>query len=412
MTWDGIIGLGEMMNFPGVLAADPDVIQKLRMGSEKCVDGHAPGLSGRDLDTYIASGIHSEHESTTVREASEKLRKGMYVMMREGTATRNLNDLLPLMNPGNSRRVLFVSDDRHPQDLQKGHLNLLVRHAIRYGIQPIDAIRAVTLNPAECFGLKNLGAIAPGYEADIVVVDDLHRFNVRMVFQRGEQILNNGTYVARRHGSKIPLRSSVNVKWLERDDFTIPAKGKKARVIGLVPDQIITRKLLLEPKIRGNEVVSDVSRDILKLVVVERHLASGNIGKGLVKGFGLTSGAVASSVAHDSHNIICAGVDDESIYTAIVEVVKMGGGLAVAEGNDVLARLELPIAGLMSDRPLETVVRQLDELLAAAREIGSKVEDPFMALSFLALPVIPALKLTDRGLVDVDAFKIVPLFQR
>lgn len=410
MSQHWVVGMGEMMNFPGVLSSQPDVLMKLRLGRDKHVDGHAPGLSGSELDTYVASGISSEHESTTIDEAREKLRKGLYIMMREGSATKNLNDLLPLLTPDNSRRVLFVSDDRHPHDLKAGHLDVLVRQAIRRGVRPVDAIRAVTLNPAECFGLKRLGAVAPGYEADIVVVDDLKKFRVDTVFQRGELVASGGKYTGRRGAAAVPLRSSVNVRWLEKKDLAFPAKkGKKALVMDLVPHQIVTGKSAAAPRIENGHIVSDPARDILKLVVVERHLASGNIGKALVRGFGLKKGAIASSVAHDSHNIIGAGVDDESLYAAIVEVIKMGGGLAVADGSKITARLPLPLAGLMSDRHLDDVVGGLTALLAAARRLGTPLEDPFITLSFLALPVIPRLKLTDKGLVDVDRFAIVGL---
>jgi adenine deaminase len=405
-----VVGLGEMMNFPGVLAANPEVLQKIRMGREKFVDGHAPGLSGHELDAYIACGIHSEHESTSLAEAKEKMRKGMYLMMREGSATKNLDDLLPLAGRANNRRILFVSDDRHPQDLMKGHLDLLVRRAIRRGMDPVDAVRAVTLNTAECFGLKNIGAVAPGYEADLAIVDDLKNFTVTMVMHRGRIVAKNGVYTGPRRLHRTPLRSSVNVRWLERGDFAIAAKKGKARVIDLIADQIVTKKSSVVPRVENGKVVADPGRDILKLVVIERHLASGNIGKALVRGFGIKSGALASSVAHDSHNIICVGADDESIYTAVVEVVKMGGGLAVAEGNKVLGKLPLPIAGLMSDRPLPEVVERLKALLDITRRLGSRVKDPFSTLSFLALPVIPDLKLTDRGLVDVGTFKIIKLF--
>ncbi|MHB9154640.1 MAG: adenine deaminase [Endomicrobiales bacterium] len=406
-----VVGLGEMMDFPGVLAAKPEVLLKLKMGRAKHIDGHAPGLTGRELDAYIASGIRSEHESTTLREGREKLRKGMYLMIREGSATRNFDALLPLCTPENNRRIIFVSDDRHPHDLLKGHLNLLVRRAIRRGVDPVDAIRAVTLNPAECFSLRDLGAVAPGYEADIVVADDLKDFNVSMVFQRGELVARNGRYVGKRRGTRVPLRSSVNVKWLEKDDLHLAAQGKKAWVIELIRDQIITGKALLSPKVLDKRVVSDTGRDILKLVVVERHLASGNIGKGLVRGFGLKKGAIASSVAHDSHNIIAVGADDESLYHALVAVIKMGGGLAVTDGASVLGTLPLPVAGLMSERPLTELVSGLNELLRITKQLGTRVPDPFITLSFLALPVIPRLKLTDKGLVDVEKFKLVRLFR-
>jgi adenine deaminase len=405
-----VVGLGEMMNFPGVLAADPEVLRKIKMGSAKHVDGHAPGLKGKDLDCYIASGIVSEHESTTVKEAKEKLRKGMYVMMREGSATRNLADLLPLCTAENMRRVLFVSDDRHPNDLIKGHLNLVVRKAIKLGIKPVDAVRAVTLNAAECFGMKNLGAIAPGYEADITVVDNLQDFNVKMVFYRGEIVAKNGIFAGRPKNLNVPLRSSVNVRWLGKNDFEIPVKGKRINVIEIVPGQIITKKAVAAVKSANGQAVSDIKRDLLKLVVVERHQASGQIGKGFVHGFGLKSGAIASSVAHDSHNIIALGADDESIFTAVVEVIKMGGGLSAAKGGKILGKLPLPVAGLMSNRPLAEVSGSLEALTGICAGLGVKMKDPFMALSFLALPVIPELKLTDKGLVDVNKSRFINLF--
>ncbi len=333
-----VVGLGEMMNFPGVLSSDPDVLQKISMASSKHVDGHAPGLKGKDLDFYIASGIASEHESTNLAEAKEKLRKGMYIMMREGSATKNLIDLLPLCSTANNRRIIFVTDDTHPNDLLKGHLDILVRKAIRWGVPVVDAVRAVTLNPAECFGLKNLGAVAPGYEADIAVIDNLKDFNVEMVFKKGELVAKEGSSVRPIKPHKIPIRSSVNVKWLEQKDLSIPAKGREINVIDLVPGQIVTRMSTAPVKTLNGKAVSDTSRDVLKLVVVERHLASGQIGKGFVRGFGLKKGAIASSVAHDSHNIIAVGADDESIFTAVVEVIKMGGGLAVSNGSRVLGR--------------------------------------------------------------------------
>jgi len=410
MSQHWVVGLGEMMNFPVVLSADPEVLQKISMSGSKHVDGHAPGLKGKDLDRYIACGISSEHESTNVTEAKEKLRKGMYLMMREGSATKNLVDLLPLCSAANNRRVIFVTDDTHPNDLLKGHLNLLVKKAIKYGVSPVDAIRAVTLNPAECFGLKNLGAIAPGYEADIAVIDNLRDFNIDMVFHRGELVSKKGEYLRPAKLHKTSIRSSVNVKWLSQDSFVIPVKGKSINVIDLIPGQITTKKFIAPVKSENNNAVSDTSKDILKIVVVERHLASGLTGKGFVRGFGLKRGAIASSVAHDSHNIIAVGADDESIFTAVVEVIKMGGGLCAAEGSRVLGKLALPTAGLMSEEPLEKVAGSLDLLIKICGQLGTLVPDPFMALSFLALPVIPEIKLTDKGLVDVNKNKLMNLF--
>jgi len=370
-----VLGLGEVMNYPGVLYKDQKLLDKIALFRDagKSVDGHAPGLTGGPLSAYIAAGIGSDHECTTPAEALEKLSKGMYVMLREGSTARDLVNLIPAISASTASRFLICSDDRHPNDLKKGHLNLLVRKAIKMGVSPVDAIRAVTLNAAECFGMKNLGAIAPGYEADIAVVDNLKDFNVKMVFYRGEIVAKDGVFAGKPVNLKVPIRSSVNVRWLIENDFEIPAKGNKINLIDIVPGQLITKKSVADVKEENGKAVADTKRDILKLVVVERHQASGQIGKAFVRGFGLKSGAIASSVAHDSHNIIAVGADDESIYTAIVEVIKMGGGLSAAKGNKVLGKLPLPIAGLMSDRPLSEVAGSLEALTDICAGLGAKM---------------------------------------
>jgi len=418
-----VVGLGEVMNFPGVLAADEEVLDKMKIAYGKRIDGHSPHLSGKALSAYVASGITSDHESTSLEEAREKLRKGMYVMIREGTSEKNLEALIPLVNDKNFPRFFFVTDDRHPHDLvSEGSIDFLVRKAISCGIPPLLALRMATINAAEYFRLPRIGAIAPGYQADIVVFDDIKKPVPRMVFRRGEMVATDMKFIGRRRfPSAHPpeLRGAVNVKWLYEDDFRIPAPPSrnnassftKIKVIELVPRQIVTKKLTAPAKIENGFAVSDTGRDILKIVVVERHRASGNIGKGFVKGFGLKKGAIASSVAHDSHNIISVGVDDKSIFSACVEIVKMGGGLAVADGDKILGRMPLPIAGLMTDIPLEKVVANLEKILIAARRLGCRAADPFMSLSFLALPVIPELKITDRGLVDVGKMKITSLYE-
>ena len=407
-----VLGLGEMMNYPGVLEADADVLDKLKIVPDKRIDGHAPGLSGKDLNAYIAAGVQSDHECTTVEEAREKLRLGMYVMIREGTGTRNLRDLLPLVTKENERHCFFVTDDRHPNDiLEEGHINFMIKTAIKMGIDPITAIRLATLNTAEYFGLFKLGAIAPGRIADIVAFDSFKDFNIRKVFKNGKLVAMDGIPVY-----DIPvrpattIRGSVNIKWLEGGEFDIPAKGSRCRVIGIIHDQIVTEELIEEPKIVDGKILSDPERDLLRICVVERHRASGNIGKGLVKGFGLKKGAIASSIAHDSHNIIVVGVDDGDIFKAVAQINKMGGGIAVISDGRILDALELPIAGLMSNKPLEYVSTRTKELIEVTRTLGVTIEDPLMTLSFLALPVIPKLKLTDLGLVDVDKFDFVDLF--
>ena len=407
-----VLGLGEMMNYPGVLLEDEGLLDKISMTQDKRIDGHAPGLTGKDLNAYVAAGVTSDHESTSVAEVLEKLRLGMHIMIREGSVTKNLRDLLPAVTRDNLSRCFFVTDDRHPKDLlEKGHIDHMVKMAIKEGVDPVSAIRLATINTAEYFGLKDLGAIAPGYVADLVAVDSLKRFNVKMVFKSGKMVARDGEMVVRRPSTpELTLRSSINIKWLAPEDFDIPAEGKKLKVINLVPDQIITEATVETAPVKDGLVVADTERDLLKVAVVERHLASDNIGLGVIRGFGLRKGAIASSVAHDSHNIVVVGTSSEDMMAAVVEISKMRGGLSVVRDGKLLAGLPLPVAGLMSDGTLSEVVSGLDDVRKAARRLGSRLDDPFMAMSFIALPVIPALKLTDKGLVDVDAFELTSLF--
>lgn len=405
-----VLGLAEMMNYQGLLSADRSVLKKLKAFQYEVIDGHAPGLSGKDLSAYISAGVSSDHECTTAEEAREKVRLGMTVFIREGSSAKNLEALLPAVTPLNAHAFAFATDDLVPDDLAIGGINLLVRKAVRLGLDPVSAIRMATINPARHFNLKGKGAVLPGYDADIVVVDDLKNCAVELVIKSGIPVTGRSITGAITSPRKTATRNSVHIKRLNLNDLRIKARSARARVIELVPGQIETKEVLLPVLAKDGLIISDTVQDVLKLLVVERHRASGNIGKGLVKGLGLSSGAIASTVAHDSHNLIAAGVRDEDILMALETVRKMHGGLAVVDQGKVLASLPLPIAGLISDRPLDFVVTRLEQIQEACRRLGSAVDHPFGILSFLALPVIPELKLTDKGLVDVRSGAFVDLF--
>jgi len=399
------------MNFPGVVHGEPQVVEKLKLFTGGVIDGHAPGLTGHYLNAYVAAGIGSDHECTTADEALEKLRLGMYIFIREASNAHNLKDLLPLVTPENCRHFCFCTDDRHPTDLlEHGHIDSMVRTAISEGLDPVSAIRMATLNSADWFRLQDRGAIAPGRRADLVVFESLTDLDIRLVLRGGQIVARDGESLRMDKPDRPSyLRSSMNIDW-RSVDFGIPAAGTKVRVIGMVPNQLITRHLVEDARIVNGCAEADIERDLLKVAVIERHMASGNMSKGFVKGLGLRRGALASTVAHDHHNLIVVGADDESMMTAARAVAEMRGGLAVADGDKVLGRLSLPVAGLMSEERLETVCAQKRDLLTAARTLGSPPGQPFVALSFAALEVIPALRLTDQGLVDVEKFEFVDLF--
>jgi adenine deaminase len=405
-----VIGLGEVMNFPGVVAGDPSVMAKLEAFRGLPIDGHAPGLAGPQLDAYIAAGIESDHECVTGGEAEEKLAKGMYIFIRQGSTARNLEALLPLVTPLDQNRCIFVDDDRQPADLlREGHMDSILRQAVSLGLDPVIALRMVTLNTARRFGLRSRGGIAPGWKADLVVLEDLESFKVLRVFKDGRQVADGGRLEAGfAPGPAAP--GAMDIGWDKLAGIEVKAAGERMLVIGVVPDQIITARLEEVPRVEGGFVVPDVPRDILKICVFERHLGTGNVGVGFIRGFGLREGALASTVAHDSHNLMVVGASDEDILAAAREVEAMRGGQVVVKGGRVIAGLPLDIAGLMSTLPLEEVVNRVEGLRDAAGRLGCPLEDPFMTLSFMALPVIPELKMTDRGLFDVGSFSHVPLF--
>ncbi len=406
-----VLGLAEMMNYPGVLSGKPEVLRKLNDFRSTVIDGHAPGLSGKDLSAYVAAGISSDHECVSADEAREKARLGMTIFIREGSAAKDLEALLPAVTGANSRFFTFATDDLQPGDLKKGGINLVIQKAIRLGLDPVTAVQMATINPARHFCLKYRGAVLPGYAADMVVIDNFEKFNVEMVFKSGKLAAEKDQLIARvKNVHHAAAKGTVRTRPITREGIRLRTRSDRARVIELIPDQIETRHTILQVPTRDGFVVSDPGQDIVKLLVIERHRATGNVGFGLLKGLGLASGALAGTVAHDSHNIIVAGVGDNDILLAISEIKKLQGGLVVVNNGKVLAELPLPVAGLISDRPLDFVVKKLTGIDQAVKQLGVKIDHPFGILSFLALPVIPELKLTDRGLVDVKQFKFVNLF--
>jgi adenine deaminase len=427
-----VIGLAEMMNYPGVISEDKEILSKLIAVGSRPKDGHAPLLSGKSLDAYIIAGMGSDHECTNLKEAIEKLRKGMHIMIRQGTHEKNLQQLIPLINDFNSFRMSLVSDDRDPIDLEEnGHLDYLVRTAISCGLPPIRAIQLVSINTARYFGLKNIGVIAPGFRADFILLDDLESFRISEVFLDGKGI--DGVCISRikneddfftvsndnNPSSSYFLQNTMHIKSIDDASmFVIPANSitrssSRLQVIGVIPGQIITQKRIIPAKVdeRYEVVVADAQRDLAKLAVIERHHRTGNVGLGFVQGLGLEKGAIASSVTHDSHNLVVAGMNDNDMLIAVRYISSIGGGLAVAENGRITAGLPLPVAGLMSNQSIESVISNLTIVNQACVKLGKNVvRDPFMLLSFLSLPVIPSLKLTDKGLVDVDKFNFTSLW--
>jgi adenine deaminase len=398
------IGIAEMMNFPGVIAGAQSELAKLETGLTDHVDGHAPGVRGPALNAYISAGITTDHEAFTYEEALEKRRLGMWVLLREASIARNLRDLLPLVKKYGTELCAFCTDDREPDFIvEEGHINQMVRVAVEEGISPEDAVVMATINAATCHRLWRLGAIAPGYQADILVLDDLKSFKPRQVLKRG---------VAPRFVKlEAPewVRQTVSLAPVDASSFRIAAGPKKIRVMRVVPAQLLTGADVVEPKVSDGCAVADPSRDLVKIAVVERHHASGRVGVGFATNVGLKRGAFASTVAHDAHNIVVLGVDDGDMAACVTRLGEIGGGIVIAERGRVVEELPLPIAGLMSDRPLAEVDQRLRSMDARLKSMGVTMASPFMTLSFLALSVIPDLKITDRGLVDVGRFELVPL---
>ena len=400
-----VLGLAEMMNFPGVVAGDESELSKLRLQGAEHVDGHAPGVVGKELNAYAAAGIRSDHEAMTPAEGRERLRAGFWLLIREASMARNLKALVPLVRELGPTRVAFCTDDRDPDDIRDdGHVNGMVRKAVEAGVAPEDALVCATVNPATWHGLTHLGAIAPGYQADLLVLPDLDSFRPELVLKAGEPVRE----IVR---PDVPewVRQSVRIAPLARDDLAAPSGGGTVRVIGLVTDQVVTESLVERPTVEDGFAVADPERDLAKIAVVERHLATGRVGVGFVRGSGLRRGALASTVAHDAHNLVVLGVSDEDMLAAVARAAELGGGIVAVEGGRVLAECPLPVAGLFSVAPLDDVIAQSRACTDAAVGLGWSGATPFLTMSFLALSVIPALKITDRGLVDVERFELVPL---
>ena len=401
-----VLGLAEMMNFPGVIAADPAELEKLTLDGATHVDGHAPGVLGRRLQAYASAGIRSDHEARELEEGRERLRAGLWLLIREGSAARNLDALVPLLLQYGPGRIAFCTDDREPEHIaDEGHLNAMVRRAVVAGVPPEDALVAASHSGATWHGLRELGAVAPGYQADLLLLPDLERFEPELVLKRGRPF----EPVER---PEVPdwVRHTVRLGEVREQALAIPAKDGRVRVLGVIPGQIVTDALEDDPSVANGEVVADVKRDLAKIAVFERHLGTGRVGVGLVRGFGLERGALASTIGHDAHNVVVVGMSDEDMRVAVERLAERGGGIVAVDHGIVRAELPLPIAGLISDRPLEDVIAASRICLEAARDLGCSLDSPFQTMAFLVLSVIPHLKLTDRGLVDVDAFELVDLW--
>lgn len=414
-----VLGLGEMMNYPGVIYKDKDVMDKLKLArkNNKSVDGHAPRINGEGLNAYVLSGVNTDHECTTEEEMLEKLRLGMYVMIREGSATKDLKNLINGVDQYNYQRILLCTDDKHPEDLLKeGHIDHNIRLAIKNGIDPITAIQMATINAANCYNLKDIGAIAPGYKADIIVFDNLENFNIEEVYKDGELVgKDTKPLFTTKEKDFSKVLKTVHLSKINTDNIQIYFEKEDGEevvnIISLKPHSLITEKVKAKVKIVDNKFEYDNEKDVLKLAVIERHKNTGNIGIGLVENFKLKNGAIATTISHDSHNIIVVGDNDEDIVNAVNKVISMEGGIAISSSNEILESLSLNIGGLMSDKNIEYVNSKFSKLVDIAYNSlkVSKDIDPFLTLAFLALPVIPNIKLTDKGLFDVEKFEFIDM---
>ena len=400
------IGLAEFMNYPGVINGDPEVINKLNLFHGKHIDGHAPLLSGTELNAYITAGISTEHEATTASEALEKLKKGMRILIREGSVSKDLDALAEILTERTSPYICLCTDDRNPLDIAEyGHIDYMIRKLISKGISPLAVYRAASISGAEAFGLKDRGLISPGKRADIVALSDLEECNIKLVVCGGKPI-DKESFLTRKTLPPV-ARNSVNPPTIYTTSFCTSETTEETNVIGIIEGKILTDHLKENISIVNGDKLPDISRDLLRVTVIERHGKNGNVSNGSVKGFGLKSGAIASTVCHDHHNIISVGTNYADMELAIKHLSKIEGGFVIASEGNILAELALPIAGLMSLQPFELVQSQLSKLRRIAKNLGVTLEEPFLQLAFLALPVIPNLKITDKGLVDVNKFKLI-----
>ncbi len=406
-----VAGIGEMMNFPAVINGEEEVHQRIIAAKWKKIDGHAPGITGKDLNAYIFSNIDSDHESTTAEEAREKLRKGMHILIREGTSERNLKDLITIITKENAWHFSFATDDKHPNDLlEEGHIDFSIRKAISLGLDTMTAYQIATINTANHFNLKNVGAVKPRYWADFVLLSDLEKVKIESVYKKGVPVFENGALLPFPTGTLPTIRSAMDPEDFEIDQLKIPAKGKNIRVIDILPDQIVTEEYITEANIQNGCVESDLEKDVLKIVVIERHKATGRIGKAFVRGFGMKKGAIGSTFAHDSHNIVIVGTNDTDIFAVFERLKRMKGGLVIMDKQNVVAELPLPIAGLLSDKSFEETAAAQKNLQEKVKLLECTHPAPFMILSFLSLSPIPKLKVTDLGLINVEKFEVTSLF--